>query len=64
MRDYVDMAYDGVCVCFLDRVFKFNPKTGEKSVIIDDLCFANGVQLSPDEDFLLVAETTHARIKK
>ncbi|XP_022083059.1 adipocyte plasma membrane-associated protein-like [Acanthaster planci] len=46
------------------RVFKFDPKTGEKSVILDDLCFANGIQLSPDEDFLLITETTYAQVKK
>lgn len=33
-------------------------------VLLDQLRFPNGVQLSPAEDFVLVAETTMARIRR
>lgn len=33
-------------------------------VLLDQLRFPNGVQLSPAEDFVLVAETTMARISR
>lgn len=33
-------------------------------MLLDQLQFPNGVQLSPEEDFVLVAETTMARIRR
>lgn len=33
-------------------------------MLLDQLRFPNGVQLSPAEDFVLVAETTMARIRR
>lgn len=38
--------------------------TKEVKVLLDQLRFPNGVQLSPEEDFVLVAETTMARIRR
>lgn len=38
--------------------------TKEVKVLLDQLQFPNGVQLSPEEDFVLVAETTMARIRR
>ncbi|XP_033639871.1 adipocyte plasma membrane-associated protein-like isoform X1 [Asterias rubens] len=46
------------------RLFRFNPNTREIKVLMDGLYFANGVQLSPDEDFLLMVETTKAKITR
>lgn len=46
------------------RLIHFERKTGKLSVILDNLFFANGVALSPDEDFVLVAETHGSRIQK
>ena len=46
------------------RLFAYYPKNGEVEVLLDDLQFANGVQLSPEGDFLLVVETIAARIMK
>ncbi|XP_074649550.1 adipocyte plasma membrane-associated protein-like isoform X2 [Tubulanus polymorphus] len=46
------------------RILCFDPKLNKTEVVIDNLVFPNGVQLSPKEDFLLIAETTMARIKK
>ena len=44
------------------RVISYNLKTGESEVLLNGLFFANGVALSPDEDFLLVSETSAHRI--
>ncbi|ONK75102.1 uncharacterized protein A4U43_C03F13340 [Asparagus officinalis] len=39
------------------RLLKYDPVTKHTSVVLSDLAFANGVTLSPDEDFLIVCET-------
>lgn len=39
------------------RFLKFDPATGDTTVLIDGLQFANGVALSRDEDFVLVTQT-------
>lgn len=44
------------------RVIAFDPRSGDVQVIMDGLNFANGVALSADERFLLVAETGSYRI--
>ncbi|EDO43012.1 predicted protein, partial [Nematostella vectensis] len=44
------------------RLLAFHPKTGELEVLMSDLHFANGVQLSPEGDFVLVVELLTARI--
>jgi len=46
------------------QVIAFSPATGEAKVIIDDLNFANGIAISADQSFLLVAETGSYRILK
>lgn len=46
------------------RLFSYNLHTGETKLLLKDLYFANGVQLSPNEEFLIVAETSRARIQK
>jgi len=38
------------------RLMEYNPHSGAGRVLLDNLVFANGVTLSPDEDFLLVVE--------
>lgn len=40
----------------------FDPVTGETENLIDNMVFANGVSLSPDEDFVLVSENGTYRI--
>jgi len=51
-----------------DGVYTFftNPSraTGKLTVLLDKLWFANGVALSPEEDFVLVAETHGSRVMK
>lgn len=44
------------------RLFRFDPATKDLDVLIDDLNFANGVAISDDQRFVLVAETGHYRI--
>lgn len=40
----------------------YDPATGETENLIDDIVFANGVALSPEEDFVLVSENGSYRI--
>jgi sugar lactone lactonase YvrE len=44
------------------RVIAFDPRSGEARVLVDGLNFANGVALSADERYLLIAETGSYRI--
>lgn len=44
------------------RLMSYDLKTGEKATLMSGLFFANGVALSPDEDFVLICETSAARI--
>ena len=57
---------DKIVTCFLtfDRLIKYDPASNRTEVLIKGLFFANGVQLSRKEDYVLVAETGMARILK
>lgn len=44
------------------RLLSLVPSTGEVRVVLDGLHFPNGLQLSKDRSFVLIAETTMARI--
>lgn len=46
------------------RLLRYDPETGKTNVLMNDLYFANGLALSQSENYLLVAETTHYRIRK
>ncbi|XP_062079744.1 protein STRICTOSIDINE SYNTHASE-LIKE 10-like [Humulus lupulus] len=46
------------------RLLKYNISSKEVTVLLKDLAFANGVALSKDRSFVLVAETTNSRILK
>lgn len=46
------------------RVIKFNIKTKLSEVLLDGLSFVNGMELSPDGEYLLLCETGRARILK
>ncbi|KAF6138801.1 hypothetical protein GIB67_025963 [Kingdonia uniflora] len=39
------------------RLLKYDPSTKETSIVLDDLCFPNGVALSADQNFVVVCET-------
>lgn len=45
-------------------LLEYDTETKEVKVLLDHLRFPNGVQLSPAEDFVLVAELTTARIRR
>lgn len=45
-------------------LLEYDTETKEVKVLLDHLRFPNGVQLSPAEDFVLVAELTMARIRR
>lgn len=44
------------------RLLRYDPPTGTTHVVLDGLTFANGVQLSQDQSFLLFTETTNCRL--
>ncbi|KAG5555905.1 hypothetical protein RHGRI_006528 [Rhododendron griersonianum] len=46
------------------RLMKYNPQSKETTVLLQNLTFPNGVSLSKDGDFVLVADTTNCRILK
>lgn len=46
----------------LGRLLSYDPDTGSVAVLLDGLYMPNGVVLSPDERFLLLAETSIGRI--
>ena len=46
------------------RLMVFDPKSGDLSVKLDDLYFANGVAISADQSFVLVNETYANRVMR
>lgn len=46
------------------RLVKYDISTGECSVVVNELFFANGVAVSPDESYVLVNETMRYRTKR
>lgn len=46
----------------LGRLLAYDPRTGSVTVLLDSLYMPNGIALSPDESFLLLAETSIGRI--
>lgn len=46
------------------RVFSYNLNSGILELIVDSLYFANGIAISPEEDYLLIAETAAYKIRK
>ncbi|KAM7125770.1 adipocyte plasma membrane-associated protein isoform 4-T4 [Molossus nigricans] len=60
-RDYLFLFMEGTDD---GRLLEYDTETKQVKVLLDQLRFPNGVQLSPAEDFILVAETTMARIRR
>ncbi|XP_036374423.1 adipocyte plasma membrane-associated protein [Megalops cyprinoides] len=46
----------------LGRLLMYDPETGNVKTLLDSLYMPNGIAFSPDEDFLLMAETSIGRI--
>lgn len=44
------------------RLFKYDRKTKQNKALIDEIYFANGVALSPNEDFVVVTELAASRL--
>ena len=62
-------TYEGSLLDILEhggngQVIEYQPESGQARVIIDGLNFANGVAISDDQQFLLIAETGSYRILK
>ncbi|KAF6176773.1 hypothetical protein GIB67_020495 [Kingdonia uniflora] len=46
------------------RLLRYDPTTRETHIVLNDLAFPNGVQLSKDQSFLLFTETTNCRLMR
>ncbi|KAM7505281.1 hypothetical protein LguiB_004185 [Lonicera macranthoides] len=60
-RNYMSVIVSGDTT---GRLIKYDPKTNETKVVLNNLSFPNGVALSQNGEFILVAETTLCRILK
>lgn len=62
-------SYDEVLLDWFElrpngRLLSYDPNSGDTSVLLDDLYFANGVAVSPDQSFILINETFKYRIRR
>ena len=46
------------------RVLAYDPATGAAEVLLDNLAYANGIAISPQNDFLLIVEMNEYRVLK
>jgi len=46
------------------RLLSYDPLSRTVTILLDGLYFANGVAVSPDQSFILVAETTRCRVHR
>jgi sugar lactone lactonase YvrE len=46
------------------RLFSFNERTNKLELLLENLYFPNGLQLTPNKDALLINENSMARILK
>ncbi|XP_029376555.1 adipocyte plasma membrane-associated protein isoform X2 [Echeneis naucrates] len=60
-RDYMQLIMEATAD---GRVLEYDMETRELTVVMENLRFPNGIQLLPDEESVLVAETTMARIRR
>lgn len=60
-RDFLYLIMEGTAD---GRVLEYDTQTKEVTVLMENLRFPNGLQLLPDEESVLVAETTMARIRR
>ncbi|KAF8104640.1 hypothetical protein N665_0170s0016 [Sinapis alba] len=58
-RNYIDVIMSGDKT---GRLMKYDPNTNQVTTLLSNLAFANGVVLSQNRDYLLVAETATSRI--
>jgi sugar lactone lactonase YvrE len=60
--DFHHYVYDFLEASMTGRLFSYNPATEEIKLHLSDLFFANGVAISPKQDYVLVNETGKSRI--
>ncbi|KAK2824730.1 hypothetical protein Q5P01_021905 [Channa striata] len=60
-RDYLNLIMEATAD---GRVLEYDTESKEVTVVMENLRFPNGIQLLPDEESVLVAETTMARIRR
>ncbi|XP_076018808.1 adipocyte plasma membrane-associated protein [Genypterus blacodes] len=60
-RDYLHLIMEATAD---GRVLEYDVDSREVTVLMENLRFPNGIQLLPDEESVLVAETTMARIRR
>ena len=46
------------------RLLAYNPADKTTRIVLDNICFANGVAVSPDQSFVLVCETARYRVRR
>ena len=62
--DYAQVALDFFEGSRTGRLLRYDPATQQTDVMMDDLFFANGVTLGPNEDYVLVNETGMGRVHR
>lgn len=60
-RDYLNLIMEATAD---GRVLEYDMESRELTVVMENLRFPNGIHLLPDEESVLVAETTMARIRR
>ncbi|XP_018494185.1 adipocyte plasma membrane-associated protein [Galendromus occidentalis] len=58
------LGYSDPVIIFLNRIIRYDMKSGKADVFAKNIRFANGVQISHDKKFLLVNELSARRILK
>ena len=61
---YAHVALDFFEGSLTGRLLRYDPRKQETKVMIDDLFFANGVTLGPNEDYVLINETGMGRVHR
>ena len=46
----------------LGRLLAYEPQTGQVRTLLDSLYMPNGIALSPEEDFIMMSETSIGHI--
>ncbi len=62
--EFHDFIYDFLEASSTGRLLSYNPATNETQVRMDNLFFANGVSVAPNDEFVLVNETGRARVHR
>lgn len=62
--DMPNFVYDFLEASSTGRLLSYNPTSGETRLRMDNLFFANGVAVGPDDEFVLINETGRAKIHR